>query len=295
MKKTNLLAFSGSVLALLGASMLVACGDDTVGTGPNTDGGGSGTASGTSGTTGTTGTTGTSGSTTDGGGADATVDGGGTGSDGGPDATLGDAAADAGDAASDASDAATFPAPPTLGAEIDRFGRPAVNTALDHTFDTDPTDKGAAKDAYNANGDAGSWVAAYTSQFEANLAIYDSLDTTASTNGCGNQPFFGPADAGPAAYGTLAGLLADDRLWLNTATTSCTQYLGVELVATGKLTAPDGGVPVECGGRTPSMDVIQTTYSIVAGVGLTGFGSGVTASIAKTTVTSFPYFQVITQ
>src|SRR5580658_10299298 len=100
MKKTNLLALSASLLALSGASMLIACGDDTVGTGTNnTD----------SGASGSSGTSGSSGATTDGG-ADATLD-----SGVGTDATV-----DAGDAAPDAGDAATFPAPPVLGAEIDR-------------------------------------------------------------------------------------------------------------------------------------------------------------------------------
>ena len=29
------------------------------------------------------------------------------------------------------------PAPPALGAQIERMGRPAINTALNHTFDGD--------------------------------------------------------------------------------------------------------------------------------------------------------------
>src|SRR5689334_3063778 len=38
-----------------------------------------------------------------------------------------------------------LPAPPRLGAQIDRFGRPAINTATNHTFDVDMAKKDAAK------------------------------------------------------------------------------------------------------------------------------------------------------
>ena len=178
---------------------------------------------------------------------------------------------------------AGIPAPPTLGAQIDRFGRPAINTALNHSFDSNAATAGTAKDTYNADTDASSWVASYASQFAGNLAILDSLDTTADGGvGCGNQPY-AQLDAGAARYHTLSGLLADDRMWVNTASTTCTQYLAVELNATNVLVNSD------CGGRKLTYDVIQTTYSIAAGVGLSGFGSGVGAVASKTNGASFPY------
>jgi hypothetical protein len=44
-----------------------------------------------------------------------------------------------------------FPAAPTLGVQVDRMARPAINTALNHGFD--PTAAaGTAKDAYNQDG-----------------------------------------------------------------------------------------------------------------------------------------------
>src|SRR6185369_12071168 len=43
----------------------------------------------------------------------------------------------------------SIPPPPVIGAQIDRFGRPVVNTALNHAFDPDETAAGLAKDAYN--------------------------------------------------------------------------------------------------------------------------------------------------
>ncbi|HEY2517749.1 MAG TPA: hypothetical protein VGI39_43065 [Polyangiaceae bacterium] len=177
------------------------------------------------------------------------------------------------------------PAPPALGTLVDRMARPAINTALNHAFDGNATTAGAAKDAYNADTDAGGWVPAYSGQFAANLAILDSLDKGALANdggGCGNQPYADP-DAGADRYKTLSSVLAADMLWLNTASTTCSQYLAVELNATNVMANTD------CGGRALPYDVIQTTYSIVSGVGLTGFGSGVSAVAAKTNGTTFPY------
>jgi len=177
------------------------------------------------------------------------------------------------------------PAPPTLGAQIDRMGRPAINTALNHAFDGNTATSGPAKDAYNADTSA----SAYSPQFEGNLAILDSLNTGASVDGgggCGDQPYYNAAIDGGGAYGTLAGVLANDMLWLNTTAAACTTgYLAVELNATNVVVNSD------CGGRTLTYDTIQTTYSIVSGVGLTGFSSGVTATPAtKTPTTTFPYF-----
>jgi hypothetical protein len=215
------------------------------------------------------------------------------GADAGHDATTDGAATDGGAHDGAATDAeAGTPLPPALGAQIDRFGRPAINTALNHGFDPDASTSGPAKNSYNADTDAGAWVSEYTPEFEKNLAILDSLDTTDAGTGCGNQLFAGALDAGPGRYGTLASVLADDRLWINTAATSCTQYLGVELIATGVLAndgGADGGPTNECGGRKLTYDVIQTTYSATAIGQASGFGDGVSAVPSKTNGTTFPY------
>jgi hypothetical protein len=214
---------------------------------------------------------------------------------GGPDAdaaSIGDAPApsDAGDAAPSDSGDGGPPPPPTLGAQIDRFGRPAINTALNHSFDSNSATAGTAKDTYNADNVESNWTS-YKAEFAKNLAILDSLDTTDTTNGCGNQ-LFAQADAGAGRYDTFAGVLANDRMWVNTAATNCSQYFGVELIATGVLAAdagPDGGPTNECGGRKLTYDVIQTTYSAAALGTVSGFGSGVSAVASKTSGTTFPY------
>jgi hypothetical protein len=172
----------------------------------------------------------------------------------------------------------TNPAPPTAGAQIDRMGRPAVNTALTHTFDLDDAAKGAAKDEYNSNSDPKSW-SKYVGEMEANLAILDALDGT-----CGNQLFADKTKTDATRYGTLAGVLADDRLWVNTGSTTCTTYLGVEANATKAIPNTD------CGGRKPSYEVMKLTYTIAAvGMVSTAVTDGTTPVAAKTTVATFPY------
>ena len=62
----------------------------------------------------------------------------------------------------------------------------------------------------------------------------------------------------------VPGFLADDELYVNTAKSACNAYLGVEFnYATGV------DVP-SCGGRAPSYDVIDYSYSMLM-AGLYGF------------------------
>ncbi|CAN5239779.1 hypothetical protein BH11MYX1_BH11MYX1_21580 [soil metagenome] len=171
---------------------------------------------------------------------------------------------------------AAFPAPPALNAQIDRLGRPAINTALNGVFLTGAA-KLAQKDAYNAVTDPAMFATAevktgrtIAAELAANLAIFDVLDRGASIAGagCGNQALYtSPATA--TSYGTLARVLADDRLYVDTSKPSCNFYLSLEVdVATG------GVIPhSQCGGRAPSHDVIDTTYSLMIS-GLNGFNAG---------------------
>jgi hypothetical protein len=148
------------------------------------------------------------------------------------------------------------PAAPKPGALIDRMGRPAINTALNFTFSNNPEMKDMAKDKWNTD-EPEAW-ASHQAEIEKNLAILDGIDTT-----CGTQILAGP-DAMPGRYATLAGALADDRLWLNTSGTSCAQYLAVEANATKIVENMD------CGGRTLVYDVIDTSYSVLAAGALAG-------------------------
>jgi hypothetical protein len=278
-------------ISILGAGLLAtACsGDDSSGTSPSGGSGGSAgkagsgatagkggtTTGGTSGTAGKGGTSGTAGK----GGTTAGGAGGASGAPGG----AGEAGMSGGEAGAGGA-GPTTPAPPTLGAQIDRMGRPGVNTALTDPFDivTDKTED-AVKDAYNAESDPTKWAGEFEAYIKTSLAILDALDTTSTVNGCGTQLAYGAATTGK--YDALAGVLVDDRLYLNTKVPTggilnCTQYLGVEANFVGVTNS-------DCGGRALSYDVIDTTYSVLA-VGAT---TGVTDGIASdsTFSTTFPF------
>lgn len=168
----------------------------------------------------------------------------------------------------------TFPTPPALGTAIDRIGRPAVATALIAPFEADAAAKGSRKDAYNAAA-SDAWQG-FAAEMSASLAIYDGLDTV-----CGNQlAAGGTATAG--RYATLGAVLADDRLWVNTASTTCSTYLAVEADATGILANAD------CGGRAPGYDVIDATYSVVAVGAFGGVTDGIAADDGTPSAT-FPF------
>ena len=168
------------------------------------------------------------------------------------------------------------PQPPALGAAIERMGRPAINTALNATFNGNADAAGSAKDAYNQDDDPSGWAAAYSDEFQVQLAILDSLDRN-----CGNQL---GADLNPDdRYAALAGLLADDRLYVNTASGTCTTYLAVEADALAILANDD------CGGRVMSYDVIDVTYSAVAVGALSGVGDTVDGDDADPDKDAFPF------
>ncbi len=141
--------------------------------------------------------------------------------------------------------------PPTPGTQIDRVGRAAISTATVDTFSGDGAMKNATKDAYNA-ASPGSW-STFAATIETSLAILDSLDAS-----CGNQL---AADLDPEdRYAGLAGVLADDQLYVNSASGTCGVYLGLEAEIVGALEPGEGG----CGGRTPEDDIIERSYSVLA-------------------------------
>ena len=168
--------------------------------------------------------------------------------------------------------------PPALGAQIDRVGRPAINTALTDPFDANATTHGSKQDMYNAATPAAAKTT-FEAAFEANLAILDGLDTV-----CGNQFAANKAATDATRYKPLADVLLDDQLYVDTSSATCTTYLGVEANATGIIPNTD------CGGRTLGADVIDESYSLLA-IGMTsGVTDGVTVDDHATTqTTTFPF------
>jgi hypothetical protein len=183
---------------------------------------------------------------------------------------------DSGTMGDSTSDTGGFPAPPTLGMQIDRMGRPAINTATNHSFDANETTKGMAKDKWNQESDPSKW-ADFVPEIEKNLAIIDAIDGT-----CGTQLAADMTKTTPDRYKALASLLADDRLWVNSAGATCGAYLGVEANALGILMNSD------CGGRKPEYEVMKITYSAAAAGVLSGVTDGVTIT-DRSKVSTFPY------
>lgn len=177
-------------------------------------------------------------------------------------------------------DAPNFPEAPALGAQIERMGRPAVNTALNSAFITPAGEITAKKDAYNEATDPAMWPATLLAtgrivrdEFATNLGIIDVLDqgafanTMGAGNGCGNAILYngpgGTATPMTTSYDFLGGFLALDMLFVDTGKMTCNNYLSVEFgVVTGSHS--------QCGGRTPTHDVIDVSYSALA-AGLQGF------------------------
>jgi hypothetical protein len=187
----------------------------------------------------------------------------------------------------DGNDDLTFaqdPAPPAinLDAQIDRMGRAGINTAATAPFFRESVEAeqelhDEVSDEYNAASDPAEWGPLFGDTIAGNIAILDSLDTV-----CGNQLLAGD-DAVAGRYAALAGVLADDQLYVNTASGACQQYLAVEGNAVG-ITNDD------CGGRTPLHDSIDVTYSVLAIGSLTGVGDGVPIDADGTaSITTFPY------
>lgn len=124
--------------------------------------------------------------------------------------------------------------------QIDRMGRPGVNTAL-----IDLLTSTGKKDAYNTADDPATWAPQFQQEIEGNLAALDTLDGAANA--------LLPADV-------LASVLVDDRLYIDASEPACDAYLAVEL-----------GVPGQCGGRTLARDVIDDTLGAVVGPGVSDF------------------------
>jgi hypothetical protein len=165
-------------------------------------------------------------------------------------------------------DAPSFPSPPTLGAQIDRLGRPAISTALVAVFTAAGAGKTAQRDTYNHATDPATWKTTMLQtnvtierEFEVNLAKFDAIDRGLAVPGagCGNaMKYSGPPS--PASYQAAADLLADDQIYVDTSKATCTVYLDLEI----ELASSGSFVHKTCGGRTLTYDVIDVSYSVLA-------------------------------
>ena len=108
---------------------------------------------------------------------------------------------------------------------LDRMGRPGITTAT--------IELRSDRTIYNQNGDPSTWAAEFQALIRERLVTIDGLD--------------GVAGNALLDVDTIAGLLVDDRLQIDTSVPECDVYLALEIGLGG------------CGGRTLERDVIDDT------------------------------------
>lgn len=159
---------------------------------------------------------------------------------------------------------------------IDRMGRPLTGNALLATLEPAAVSD-ALKESYNHATPATSQ--AFVGEIEKTLGLYDAFDGV-----CGNALLADPA-AGASRYLMLATLLADDRLWINAGSGTCTTLFAVELAALAGRRDLRG----DCGGRTPNYDAVDVYRSLLATGGLTGVDDGVDRDDRVHSTEAFPF------
>ena len=164
------------------------------------------------------------------------------------------------------------------GKPIDREGLPfAKNTLLGSAPFASDDASNIRREAFNAARPSTS--ARFIPDFEKSLAFQDSLDGK-----CGNQVLAAPEET-PARYLPLAKLFAEDRLWVNSASTVCTQFFAVEL---SNLTG-DQSLSTDCGGRSPTYDAPNVWRSLLIAGRTTGITDGLHHDEHPPSATVFPF------
>lgn len=161
--------------------------------------------------------------------------------------------------------------------QIDRAARPLTGGALLGPLATDEI-SGRMKEDYNAATPQG--AAQFVPEIEKSLALYDAFDGK-----CGNQLLSAGAAPAPQRYEKLARLLADDRLWVNTESTVCTQLFGVELASLAGHTE----AAIDCGGRTPLYSAANVYRSLLVDGTTTSISDGLDRDEKRHSETEFPF------
>jgi hypothetical protein len=165
--------------------------------------------------------------------------------------------------------------------QVDRMGRPLTGNAMLAPIAADEVSDGL-KEAYNKATPVTS--AAFVPEIEKTLGLYDGFDGM-----CGNQLLAKSSEQSPARYRALAKLLADDRLWINSDSTKCTQFFAVELAHLGGQKSLAG----DCGGRTPNYDAVDVYRSLLANGTTQGVDDGVDRDDHEHSTTRFPFLSPV--
>jgi hypothetical protein len=166
----------------------------------------------------------------------------------------------------------------SAGKPLDRMARPFVaNTLLGSApFSTDDA-SGVLREQYNEALPTTS--ARFIADLQKSLAFQDSLDGK-----CGNQLLAEPKES-PSRHRALAEVFADDRLWVNSASSVCTQFFAVELAnLAGQETLSN-----DCGGRAPTYDTSNIWRSLLIAGTTTGVTDGLHQDEHPPSATVFPF------
>ena len=161
--------------------------------------------------------------------------------------------------------------------QLDRAARPLTGGALLGPLAADEISD-RLKDDYNAA--TPQTAARFVPEIEKSLGLYDAFDGK-----CGNQLLFGAATPAAKRYERLATLLADDRLWVNTESTLCTQLFAVELASL----AGRSEAAIDCGGRTPLYSAANVYRSFLVDGTPTSVGDGLERDEKQHSETEFPF------
>jgi hypothetical protein len=176
------------------------------------------------------------------------------------------------------STAGRTPAIPTLGEPIERTARPLIKTALVGGPLAPENESDQRKEAYNRVARNG-W-AKFSSDIQKTLELYDGFDGK-----CGNQWLAGTKEEASHRYERLAKMLADDRVWVNSKSAVCTQFLAVEFT----YFQTPGAMSSDCGGRTPSYDASNIFRSLLVNGTTRGADDGLNHDDKVHSTTDFPF------
>jgi hypothetical protein len=160
---------------------------------------------------------------------------------------------------------------------IDRAGRPLTGNALLAPLAPDEVSD-LLKERYNEATPA--TAAPFIPEIEKSLALYDGYDGQ-----CGNQLLADNSVAPAKRYTALATLLADDRLWVNSASSACTRLFAVEIGAARR----ERRYRDDCGGRTPDYDAVNIYRSLLAAGTRTAIDDGVHQDEREHSRSVFPF------
>ena len=161
--------------------------------------------------------------------------------------------------------------------QIDRAARPLTGNALLATLGSD-VESDALKERYNRATPATS--GAFVPEIAKGVALYDGFDGR-----CGDSLLIDRKAPPARRYWPMATLLADDRLWLNSRSSICTQLFAVERAALAGETAVAG----DCGGRSVTYDAVNVYRSLIANGTVVGVDDGVHGDEKVQSTAVFPF------